>query len=1406
MRNEIRRVKSFPLMKVVFVCLVISAVLFPLPAYGSEIVSWGNQKTPNALLTNLTKIAAGRYHSLALKSDGSIVGWGNNDSGQATPPAGNDFIAIATGSSHSLAIKSDGSIVGWGSNERGQATPPDGNNFIAIAASYDCSLALKSDGSIVGWGYNWAGQATPPADNNNFVAIAAGGYFSLALKSDGSIVGWGYNGAGQATPPDGNDFIAIAAGYNHSIAFKSDGSIVGWGYNGNGEATPPAGNNFLAVAAGGYHSLALKSDGSIVCWGYNNYCQATPPAGNNFITVAAGDYHSLALKSDSTIVGWGDNTYSQATPPAGNNFLAVAAGGWHSLALKPDGSIVGWGHNSYGQATPPADNNNFVAIAAGEYFSLALKSDGTIVGWGRNNYGGATPPAGNNFIAVAAGKYHGLALKSDGSIVGWGNNDHGQATPPAGNNFIAITAGGYHSLALKSDGTIIGWGNDESGQTTPPAGNDFIAFTTGETHSLALKSDGTIVGWGKNNYGQTTPPAGNDFIAIAAGWGHSLALKGGQSFLTFKIMRVDPLHTGNTGPVVLRVIGSGIKDGATVRLTRGETELVPMETNFISIWRLDAKFDLNGAMPGRYNVIVTNPGGQSTQLAEGFEVVDGGSPHLWTKLTVPPQVRPGRKYTVSIEFGNDGDAPLPIPIIKLSNTSGAKMQLGEDGRQSETEITIIGIPNDKIASEFLPGERGYVNIEFTASNTPSVDFQIIAFLPDDTPFPWDSVGDAIRPTDMNELEWQTQWQEQIQGMGTTWQSVVENIISLMASISELANRDFLNMVGLGVINNNLGAGNCDFVPERDVNVVGDFDSSKNGTYVITHGFLKSADDPAIAGLGNKINTICSGYNVLYVDWEKGASCLNAATNIAAAAQEAHRQLQAKIGQNYFDWNTVTYIGHSFGNSVNKQIAAQEGRNGRGIILDPANNIGYGQLESYFENAYLGGSVAVITDSLFDNGPCWPFPRRIADGQFHLHSDIGVDGHGKALECFTNQLDNCDNAWLKGTLAQSVPKSGAGSYDGIIGCDGEVQADSAYYTCKDINIFMPWNIVKVASCFVIRPRDPSEKRGTIGYDPNGTPDELCRHFVCPSEPLMYTVFFENEPNATAPAQEVRVVDYLSPSLNWATIELGEIVFGDQVVTTLAGKVSGQVTVPLADSNYVVDVNVQFNVYTGRITWVLRTIDPNTGELPEDPLAGFLPPNDANHCGEGHVSFVIYPQKELLDARITNRATIFFDTETPLDVNAWPNSVDGLPPVSAVSPLPALTTPTRFEVCWSGDDGQGCGIAGYDIYVAANNEPNVPWILNTCETSAVFVGVPGYTYRFYSIARDFMGNIESAPAVPDAEATLGPIDLHFYARFATHWLDLNCELSNIWCDGADLDTSGQVDIVDLSILAENWLEGT
>ncbi len=75
---------------------------------------------------------------------GSIISWGAIAFDSKVLDA-TDFIAISAGSSHTLALKSDGSIVGWGLNWAGLALPPEGNNFIAIAAGHLQSLAIRKE-------------------------------------------------------------------------------------------------------------------------------------------------------------------------------------------------------------------------------------------------------------------------------------------------------------------------------------------------------------------------------------------------------------------------------------------------------------------------------------------------------------------------------------------------------------------------------------------------------------------------------------------------------------------------------------------------------------------------------------------------------------------------------------------------------------------------------------------------------------------------------------------------------------------------------------------------------------------------------------------------------------------------------------------------------------------------------------------------------------------------------------------------------------------------------------------------------------------------------------------------------------------------------------------------------------
>ena len=202
-------------------------------------------------------------------------------------------------------------------------------------------------------------------------------------------------------------------------------------------------------------------------------------------------------------------------------------------------------------------------------------------------------------------------------------------------------------------------------------------------------------------------------------------------------------------------------------------------------------------------------------------------------------------------------------------------------------------------------------------------------------------------------------------------------------------------------------------------------------------------------------------------------------------------------------------------------------------------------------------------------------------------------------------------------------------------------------------------------WIYNPFDPNEKIGSLGAGS----DCLIRS----EDQISYTIYFENINIATAPAQVVVISDILDPNLDWGTIDLTEIAFGDQVITVAPNNsYFNQVAIPdyrLNDNRiWLVDITAQLNEVTGKVEWIFRTLDPETGLPPEDPLAGFLPPNDGTGRGEGHVSFSIRPRAELTDGTvISNQASIVFDFNAPISTNIVTNMIDALPPeVLGVSP--------------------------------------------------------------------------------------------------------------------------------------------
>src|SRR5439155_21498426 len=136
-------------------------------------------------------------HSLALKKDGTVVGWGNyyGDAGYIPVPAGlSKIVAIAAGGYTSAALDSNGRVVVWGVNYYGQTNIPSGlTDVVAISVGGDGAtthlLALSSDGTVAAWGCPFYG-VNVPYGLSNVVAVAGGGESSMALKSNGNIVIW----------------------------------------------------------------------------------------------------------------------------------------------------------------------------------------------------------------------------------------------------------------------------------------------------------------------------------------------------------------------------------------------------------------------------------------------------------------------------------------------------------------------------------------------------------------------------------------------------------------------------------------------------------------------------------------------------------------------------------------------------------------------------------------------------------------------------------------------------------------------------------------------------------------------------------------------------------------------------------------------------------------------------------------------------------------------------------------------------------------------------------------------------------------------------------------------------------------------------------------------------------------
>lgn len=270
----------------------------------------GDQTTPAQISAdaNWQKISCGLDHTIAIKADHTLWGWGNNiEGGLGTGNSNNlsvptqigdgtaDWAMAAAGNHFTLAIKTDGTLWAWGDNnygELGDGTHQDryepvqigtGNDWKWVAAGRYFSFGIKNDGTLWAWGDNSFGGAnvevpTQVGTGNDWKTVASLDDSHFAIKTDGTLWAWGDNLAGQlgigtntsttemTQAGTATDWMEVAPGTDHTIFLKTDHTLWGTGLGAsNGQMaasnTPlqiGTDNTWSAIASGSVHAFALK--------------------------------------------------------------------------------------------------------------------------------------------------------------------------------------------------------------------------------------------------------------------------------------------------------------------------------------------------------------------------------------------------------------------------------------------------------------------------------------------------------------------------------------------------------------------------------------------------------------------------------------------------------------------------------------------------------------------------------------------------------------------------------------------------------------------------------------------------------------------------------------------------------------------------------------------------------------------------------------------------------------------------------------------------------------------------------------------------------------------------------------------------------------------------------------------
>ncbi|WP_018882954.1 invasin domain 3-containing protein [Paenibacillus massiliensis] len=412
-------------------------------------------KRDGAPLSNAKAVYGGGYFSVALLENGTVWAWGKGNTGtlgngslenlsQAVQVMQSDgspltqVQSIAAGYSHVLALKTDGTVWGWGSN---------GSNMLSDSwdSMYSRAIQIKASSSTYLTGVK---------------EVAVGDYHSMLLKQDGTVWAWGHNGLsqlgngqssnGSAYPVQVMDSSDQPLGAVRSIvghrlgglALRDDGTVWSWGYNENYNLGIGSGvtssnkaiqvlqsgsiplTSVVRISGGGRLSMAQKADGTVWWWGMQNRnLQMAGSLISDIADFSAGDNHGLVLKNDGTVWGAGWTAYGELGIPSNspNRYLTQA------IQVYPARSAISATPNridadGFSQATITVTLRNGVNNLLGSsegmvQLSSTLGQLGAVTDHGDGTYTAELTAPMISGNAVITGTLNGYPLASSATVV-----------------------------------------------------------------------------------------------------------------------------------------------------------------------------------------------------------------------------------------------------------------------------------------------------------------------------------------------------------------------------------------------------------------------------------------------------------------------------------------------------------------------------------------------------------------------------------------------------------------------------------------------------------------------------------------------------------------------------------------------------------------------------------------------------------------------------------------------------------------------------------------------------------------------------------------------------------------------------------------------------------------------------